>query len=166
MDCLGLTLRYYSDKAHDRNEFEESKIPIQTIQKKLEQLQSEFGPNQQKINEIRVAASRVASIYCLLGSSIVIGQFAFIVLGTFHYLSWDIMEPLCYLMMFGNFTASYAFFLTQRTEHDLELGSIHHLLTERITRRRATASGIDFAKHAEQKEEIEKIEQFLRRYQI
>ena len=62
------------------------------------------------------------------------------------------MEPLCYLMMLGNFTASYAFFLTQRTEHDLELGSIHHIVTEKITMRKATASGIDLAKHAEQKE--------------
>ena len=91
----------------------------------------------------------MANVYCFLGSSVVIGQFAFIVLGTFHYLSWDIMEPLCYLMMFGNFTASYAFYLQQRTEHDLDLGSIHYLLTERITRRRATADGIDLTKHAE-----------------
>ena len=121
-------------------------------------MQSQFGPNQQKINEIRQAASRTANVYCFLGSSVVISQFAFIVLGTFHYLSWDIMEPLCYLMMFGNFTASYAFFLANRTEYDLELGSIHHLLTERITRRRATASGIDLEQHAEQKEEIERLE--------
>ena len=70
------------------------------------------------------------------------------------------------MMMLGNFTASYAFFLQQRTEHDLDLGSIHHLLPERITRRRATAGGIDLDKHAEQKVEIERLENFLKRYQI
>ena len=48
---------------------------------------------------------------CFFGSTVVISQFAFIVLGTFHYLSWDIMEPLCYLMMLGNFTAGYGFYL-------------------------------------------------------
>ena len=121
-------------------------------------LQSQFGPNQQKINELRTSAARTANVYCFLGSSIVISQFGFIVLGTFHFLSWDIMEPLCYLMMFGNFTASYAFFLAQDTKHDLELGSIHELLTERITKRKAIACGIDMTKHAEQKEEIERLE--------
>ena len=57
------------------------------------------------------------------------------------------MEPLCYLMMLGNFTVSYAFYLFMRMEHDLELGSIHHLLTERMTRRKAIRAGIDLVKH-------------------
>ena len=57
------------------------------------------------------------------------------------------MEPLCYLMMLGNFTCGYAFYLLTRMEHDLELGSIHHLLTERWTRKKAIRAGIDLEKH-------------------
>ena len=74
------------------------------------------------------------------------------------------MEPICYLMMFGDFTAAYAFYLFSRMRYNLELGSIHYLLTEMITRRRATTEGIDLVKHAEQKEEIEKLENLLKRY--
>ena len=74
-------------------------------------------------------------------------EFGVIVGGTFHWLSWDIMEPLCYLMLLGNFTCSYAFFFAMRQEHDLELSSVHHLLTERFTKKKAIAAGIDLEKH-------------------
>lgn len=66
-----------------------------------------------------------------LGSSIVIGQFVIIFQGTFHYLSWDIMEPVCYLMTLGNFTAGYAFYLAMKK--DLDLTNFHEILTLRFT---------------------------------
>ena len=48
-----------------------------------------------------------------------IAQFMFIFLGTFEYSCWDIMEPMCYLMTLGNFTAGFAFYL--KNHKDLEL---------------------------------------------
>jgi len=57
-----------------------------------------------------------------LGSGVGVAQFFFIFYGTFHYLSWDIMEPICYLMTFGNFTAGFMFYLS--VEQDLELGNL------------------------------------------
>ena len=51
-------------------------------------------------------------------------------------------------------------------EHDLELTSIHHILTERMTKKKAIQSGIDWTKHEEQKALIEKLEASLVRYQV
>ena len=58
------------------------------------------------------------------------------------------MEPLCYLMVLGNFTCSYAFYLLMGPKYDLDLGSVHSLLTERMTSRKAIRAGIDLEKHA------------------
>ena len=66
---------------------------------------------------------------CYFGSSIVLAQFAGIFYGTFEALSWDIMEPICYLMTFGNFTFGFFFYLIAKK--DLELTSIHDILTHR-----------------------------------
>jgi hypothetical protein len=55
-------------------------------------------------------AQRRAKALLALGSSVVIGQFGFIMAGTFLYLSWDIMEPISYVMMLGNFTFGMLFY--------------------------------------------------------
>jgi hypothetical protein len=93
-------------------------------------LEDSVAVRQQKLNQLQKSASRKSTFLCLLGSSIAISQFTFIAAGTFHYLSWDIMEPICYLMTFGNFTFSYFFYLGMK--RDLELTNIHEILTYRF----------------------------------
>ena len=68
------------------------------------------------------------------------------------------------MMMLGNFTAGYAFFLKSGAERDLDLTNVHEILTERFTKRKARAAGIDLEKHEAQKEEIEELESLLDRY--
>ena len=51
------------------------------------------------------------------------------------------MEPICYLMTFGNFTFSYFFYLGMK--RDLELTNIHDILSYRFTRKVAKRRGID-----------------------
>jgi hypothetical protein len=53
-----------------------------------------------------------------LGGSTLVAQFWLIMAGTFHYYSWDIMEPVSYLMMYGNFNLSFLFYLG--VKRDLE----------------------------------------------
>ena len=65
------------------------------------------------------------------GSGIGVAQFAFIFWGTFQVYSWDIMEPVCYLMTFGNFTAGFLFYLSMN--QDLELANLSEILTKRFT---------------------------------
>ena len=80
-----------------------------------------------------------------MGSSVLIGQFYFIMAGTFHYLSWDIMEPISYLMMLGNFTFGFWFYLWQKK--DLELSSLQDILTYRFAQKKYRRAGIDVDKH-------------------
>lgn len=77
------------------------------------------------------SSERKATAICLFGSSLVVGQLGFIGFGTFHYLSWDIMEPICYLMTMGNFTFGFFFYLMMK--RDLELTSVHEILAYRMT---------------------------------
>ena len=135
-----------------------SKTPAQSdafadSKSRLDQLEMHVGVTEDKIQKIRAQASRKANCICFLGSSIVIGQFYLIFQGTFHYLSWDIMEPVCYLMTLGNFTFGYGFYLAMKGK-DLDLTSIHEILTERFTQRACASQGIDLAAHEAMKEEI------------
>ena len=75
------------------------------------------------------------------GSTFGMAQFAFIFYGTFHVYSWDIMEPICYLMTFSNFTAGFLFYLT--VEKDLELENLSEILTKRFTLSACKSQGID-----------------------
>lgn len=87
-----------------------------------------------------------------MGSVIAIGQFSLIFFGTFHYLCWDVMEPVCYLMTFANFCAGYFFYLKHaEAGHDLELTSLHEILTEKFTRDACAARGIEYDSLEEKK---------------
>jgi hypothetical protein len=55
--------------------------------------------------------------------------------------SWDIMEPICYLMTFGNFTSGYFFYLWQK--RDLEITSLFDILVYRMTAKKAKRQGVD-----------------------
>lgn len=66
-------------------------------------------------------------------------------MGTFEYYSWDIMEPICYLMTFSNFTAGFYFYLTQKK--DLELTNFHEILTQRYKEKACRNRGIDLEHH-------------------
>ena len=64
-----------------------------------------------------------------LGASVMIGQFAFIMAGTYIVFSWDVMEPIAYLMSMVNFTAAFMFFWKNREE--MELTSLQEILMRR-----------------------------------
>ena len=100
---------------------------------------------QVKIDAITKSASRKATAVCWLGSGVVIGQFSLISYGTFEYLSWDIMEPICYLMTFSNFTFGYFFYLAMK--RDLDLTNFHDILAFRLKTRAAKRQGLDLDLH-------------------
>lgn len=89
---------------------------------------------------------------CFLGSSVVLGQFWVIFYGTFQSLSWDIMEPVCYLMTFGNFTGGFFFYTLMKK--DLDLTNIHDIITERFTRSACRSQGIDLDLHEANKAKV------------
>ena len=101
---------------------------------------------------------------CIAGASIGISQFGIIAFGTFEYLSWDIMEPVAYLMTFTNFTFGYLFYL--RAKRDLELSSIYEILTRRLIERACRRNGIDLVKHEELQADIKELQTALQRIQL
>ena len=108
-----------------------------------------------KIDQIEEAQKKKAKALLTLGSVNAIGQFALIFYGTFHYLSWDIMEPVCYLMTFGNFTAGYFFYVYMKK--DLDLDNFHEILTYRFTRTACQREGIDLNQFEKMKEELQEM---------
>ena len=75
------------------------------------------------------------------GGSTLVAQLWIIMYGTFHTFSWDIMEPISYLMMYGNFNLSFLFYLG--IKRDLEAENIHTILKTRFAERAARKAGID-----------------------
>ena len=127
-NSLTAVMRYMS-RSTDKNVTDK----IADDKTRLDQLEAQVGITEAKIAQLRASASRKATVLLGFGSSIVIAQFALIFQGTFHYLSWDIMEPVCYLMQLGNFTFGFAFYLAMKK--DLDLTNFHEILTLRFTER-------------------------------
>ena len=125
-NSLTAVMRYMS-RSTDKNVTDK----IADDKTRLDQLEAQVGITEAKIEQLRASASRKATVLLGFGSSIVIAQFALIFQGTFHYLSWDIMEPVCYLMQLGNFTFGFAFYLAMKK--DLDLTNFHEILTLRFT---------------------------------
>lgn len=147
-DSLTAVMRYMS-----RSQEDVITDKISDDKTRLDQLEAQVGITEAKIEQLRASASRKATMLLGFGSSIVLAQFAIIFQGTFHYLSWDIMEPVCYLMQLGNFTFGYAFYLAMKK--DLDLTNFHEILTIRFTERACAQQGIDLAAHEAMKEEID-----------
>jgi hypothetical protein len=69
------------------------------------------------------------------------------------------MEPICYLMTFGNMTAGFAFYL--KAKKDLELNSVHESLTEGFVRRACERKNISLAELEADIETLKQIEKEL-----
>jgi hypothetical protein len=80
-------------------------------------------------------------------------------IGTFQWYSWDIMEPISYLMMYGNFNLSFLFYLG--VKRDLEAENIHTILKTRFTERAARRAGIDLVELEKLKAEAEQLKAIL-----
>lgn len=92
---------------------------------------------------------------CVAGASVGFAQFGLISFGTFEYLSWDIMEPVCYLMMFSNFSFGYLFYLGAKRE--FEMDNIMEILTRRSLIKACKRRGIDLVEHEKLQEEINEL---------
>ena len=105
-----------------------------------------------KIEVLRPLAAKSAKRLVFLGYSVPIVQFCAIFYGTFEVLSWDIMEPICYLMQFANFNLAFAFYLIHHK--DLECDTVHEILTKKSLAKRARAHGIDMEELAAKKVQL------------
>jgi len=79
--------------------------------------------------------------------------------GTFSTFSWDIMEPISYLMMYGNFNLSFLFYLG--IKRDLLATNIHEILKTRFAHSAAWHQGIDLEELDKLKAEATKLKALL-----
>ena len=155
-DSMTDVMRYLTSSGQNKMD---SYLNVEGTQAKLEELENQVTKHERKIRELRESASRLSTFKLLLGSGIPIAQFMLIFYGTFETHCWDIMEPVCYLMTLGNFTAGFAFYL--KNHKDLELSSVHELITERTVRKRAATFGIDVDEHEDRKVELAEMKGML-----
>jgi len=93
-----------------------------------------------------------ARVLLAMGSTIFIGQFGFIMAGTFVFFSWDIMEPISYVMMLGNFTLGMLFFA--KNHEELQLTTLREMIAARFARGIYRRKGLDVVRLDQLQEEI------------
>lgn len=148
-------LHYMQAKGDCEFERELKDRSIDEIKTRLNDLEDKVSQNAEELVAIKKKASKKATAILALGSSVFVTQFAVITMGTFHYLSWDIMEPVSYLMMYGNFVCGFTYYL--KVKKDLTAENIHEVFTERFKRNAAKSAGIDLEKQEEMIAEIEEL---------
>ena len=125
---LYTSMSYYRSVGTDK-----SLLKVSEIERLITDKQAELH----ELNDKKAALYRKADFrsraLLLLGSSFFIGQWAFIMGGTFVFYSWDVMEPISYIMMFTNFTAGFFFYTSLKK--DLELSTVREILSARFARR-------------------------------
>jgi Mitochondrial calcium uniporter len=115
------------------------------------------------MNQVRKGLDRKADFRAktllTLGSTFFMAQFGFIMSGTFVYYSWDVMEPIAYCMMLGNFTAGLFFYAKNKEE--MQLTTLRTMLATKFARRIYRKRGFDIEKLERLEEEIRELRQML-----
>ena len=83
-------------KETDFEELNLKMAEVAAIQKKMEMIERSAGLRS-KVLGVGLSGALFAQLY-------IIGM------GTFNWLSWDIMEPISYLFMLGNFTLGFGWY--------------------------------------------------------
>jgi hypothetical protein len=64
--------------------------------------------------------------------------------GTFVYYSWDVMEPISYVMMLGNFSVGMLFYAAFKK--DLQLVTLRQMLASRFAQGIYRRRGLDIGR--------------------
>lgn len=89
-----------------------------------------------KMNSIKAKLDRKADFrsrsLLTLGSSIFFAQFGFVMSGTFVFYSWDVMEPISYMILLGNLTVGLLFYANYKNE--MQLITLREILTNKFAK--------------------------------
>lgn len=86
-------------------------------------------------------------------------QFGFIMSGTFVFYSWDVMEPISYMMMLGNFTFGMLFYA--RYKDEMQLTTLRDMLSNKFARGLYKRRGFDIEKLENLEREIKEFRKML-----
>jgi len=110
---------------------------------------------------IEKQSRRKANALLFLGSSVLISEFALITCGTYMFFSWDVMEPISYMVLYANFWAGFFFYALRK--RSLELESVQDILTQVFSRRAYRKKGFDIKRYEELVLEIEELRQIVKK---
>lgn len=79
--------------------------------------------------------------------------------GTFVFYSWDVMEPISYMMMLGNFTVGLFFYAAYKDE--MQLTTVRELLANKFARGIYRRRGFDIDKLERLEAEIVELREML-----
>lgn len=79
--------------------------------------------------------------------------------GTFVFYSWDVMEPISYVMMLGNFTVGLLFYAANKEE--LQLTTLRNMLKARFARGLYRRRGLDIEKVERLQREIVELREIM-----
>ena len=79
--------------------------------------------------------------------------------GTFVFYSWDVMEPISYMMLFANFTAGFFFYILSKK--GMELCTLREIMANRFANRLYRKKGFNIDKLYTLEKEIIELREIL-----
>jgi len=96
------------------------KDQLATKQAELEQLKKELQPMHEQRLLLERKAHNTATTYILLGFGYCVVQAALVARLTWWELSWDVMEPVTYMLTFATVLIGYSYFVLTGSEYTFE----------------------------------------------
>lgn len=127
----------------------------------LELLKHELQPLEETRQALEIHAQRRGNVLAWAGLGLMSIQFGILARLTWWEYSWDIMEPVTYFVTYGTAMAGYAYFVLTKEEYILpEVKDRQHLFS---IHKRAKKAGLDLRKYNSLKDQINIIENDLKR---
>lgn len=123
-----------------------------TLKEEIIELQKELSPLKELKERLDKKALFRANSFLFLGGSVMLSQFSFIAWGTFMEYSWDIMEPFSYMILLGNFTASFYYYTFKHK--DLELANLSQNFSQTIAKKLYKKNGLDIEEYKKKERRI------------
>lgn len=126
----------------------------------LERAQAELTSMQASYQTMRTRALKSADRFITISTLGLLAQGAAVARLTWWELSWDIMEPVTYMITFAVIAGSAVWFSVTKTDYTYE--SLHETLTQRKLNKLVKRSGFDLLRYNSLKEEVNELEAMLR----
>ncbi|XP_032783350.2 calcium uniporter protein, mitochondrial [Daphnia magna] len=128
---------------------------------KLEQLQSQILPLEQKKNLVMAGAERKTATMTWIGLALMGVQFGALARLTWWEYSWDIMEPITYFVTYGTSIACFAYYVLTKQEYVLpDVRDREYLLQ---FHKKAKKVGMNVAEYNRLQNSIAQVENDLKR---
>lgn len=156
-DLKTMVARLYENLAVSEHQLEQERKLLDRLHAVKEQLE----PLEQKKQELMTLSRRRTTMLSWLGLGLMGVQLGILARLTWWEYSWDIMEPISYFAGYATTMATYAYFVV--TRQDYVLPEVRDRLFLIAFYKFARRRGMDVSRYNDLRNELEEIEQELRR---